>query len=704
MQKSVLLALLLGCVNLFAADTYSISGVITDAESNPLPGAHVFVNGTSRGAASSSDGTFIIRNLPPGNYTLNISYSGYGTEHNKIELPLSAPLTIVLKPVIYNINQIVITGTKNPKPLKESPVLTQLISSSKLAASGNMEIMSALENSVPGIEFSHGAYGSNVSMMGLSGNYVLFLKDGNRLAGENNGNIDYHRLSLINADRIEIVRGASSVLYGSNAMAGVVNIITEPQIEDFSFDLLSRQTAFNTNLTEISAGIKNGELTSRTSYKYDHTDGYDLNDKPSDGRTMEKTTTHKWSQLFRWTPSHSFEMEASGSAYKNHVDASLPLRNNKLNDNLDMVIKAKYHINRNSTLEAVWHQDNYRIFEKDGHNTELQYDNIFQNARLAGNIKIGDHSRLTAGAEYLNEGLTAPRNKINERIYNDDWIGYLQQEAKITKWMTLTAGLRMNYNSDYGNHATWQSSAMIKKEYLSIRANLGTGYRAPTLKERNMEYQAPTSFPIFVFGNPELQPETSIYAGLSTEFSFDKLNFSFNIYQNSVDEMILEVMEPYNPAESPAMIYYYQNIEEVKIRGLDFLFLWKPLPALIASGGYGLIHAEDQKKDRQLTGSRKHSGNINLNYKFDARFSPALNMQANYYGKMSRSIYDQFSGEETISQLDDYSIWKVLGSLNPLEQLTIQLGVDNIFNFTDKETFASFSPGRTVFVSVRLAI
>ena len=151
MQKSVLLALLLGCVNLFAADTYSISGVITDAESNPLPGAHVFVNGTSRGAASSSDGTFIIRNLPPGNYTLNISYSGYGTEHNKIELPLSAPLTIVLKPVIYNINQIVITGTKNPKPLKESPVLTQLISSSKLAASGNMEIMSALENSVPGI-------------------------------------------------------------------------------------------------------------------------------------------------------------------------------------------------------------------------------------------------------------------------------------------------------------------------------------------------------------------------------------------------------------------------------------------------------------------------------------------------------------------------------------------------------------------------
>ena len=79
-------------------------------------------------------------------------------------------------------------------------------------------------------------------------------------------------------------------------------------------------------------------------------------------------------------------------------------------------------------------------------------------------------------------------------------------------------------------------------------------------------------------------------------------------------------------------------------------------------------------------------------------------MQANYYGKMSRSIYDQFSGEETISQLDDYSIWKVLGSLNPLEQLTIQLGVDNIFNFTDKETFASFSPGRTVFVSVRLAI
>ena len=108
-------------------------------------------------------------------------------------------------------------------------------------------------------------------------------------------------------------------------------------------------------------------------------------------------------------------------------------------------------------------------------------------------------------------------------------------------------------------------------------------------------------------------------------------------------------------------------------------------------------------KERQTT-YRKQKTQWKYQPQFDARFSPALNMQANYYGKMSRSIYDQFSGEETISQLDDYSIWKVLGSLNPLEQLTIQLGVDNIFNFTDKETFASFSPGRTVFVSVRLAI
>lgn len=700
---SLLLALLCPIIS-FANEVYSIKGLVTDNENRPMPGAHILVSGTSLGVASAPDGSFLIDNLPSGTYTLNTSFAGYNTEYITIQVPSEEPVLINLRPAVYNINQIVVTGTRNPKPLKDSPVLTQVLTTGSLEAADMPEVATALENTLPGIEFSYGAYGSNINMFGLSGNYVLFLRDGNRLAGENNGNIDYSRLTLLGTDRIEIVRGASSVLYGSNAMAGVVNIISAPQMDPVSVEIYSRQSNFNTNLTEAKAGFKLGDFVSRTTYKYNHTDGYDLNDLAYDGRTLERTTTHRLAQQFRWTPGHRLEMEAAGSIFKSHVDASLPLRNNKLNDDKDIVIGGKYHINRNSTLEAVWHYDNYRIFEKENQDLSLQYDNRYQNARLTGDIKINNSTRLVAGVEYQEEALEAPRNRIYDKIYNHEQVGYAQSEFTVNPNFTLTAGFRVNFISDHGSHTTWQSAAMYKAGAVTLRANVGTGYRAPTLKEKHMVYQAPTSFPIYVYGNPDLQPETSLYTAVSAEVSFTSLNFSVNVYRNSVREMIIEVMRPYNPSQDPVMDYYYENIENAEIKGVELIFLWKPVNRIIVRGGYGYTHSHDLKIDRQLTGSRKHNGNINVNYGFRHKYLSAINLQGNYYGAMTRSIYDQDTGEETTDDLDHFTLWKALITVKAAQPLSIQFGVDNIFNFTDPETFATFSPGRTFFVSARFSL
>jgi outer membrane receptor for ferrienterochelin and colicins len=698
-----LTSLLLVWTSLSGQDN-KIYGRVTDQNNAPLPAAHIVIAGTTLGTLSQDDGTFSINSLPPGNYTVNVGYSGYGTINAEVQIPSDAPMTFQLQPVVYDINQVVVTGTRSPKALKDSPVLTQVISASTMAKTDLSDIIQALEVSVPGIEFSHGAYGSNITMMGLPGNYVLFLRDGNRLAGENNANIDYNRLTLINTDRIEIVRGASSVLYGSNAMAGVINLISPPPLKPASIDVFSRQTAHNSNTTDTAMALSNKKMAARSTYKYNHTDGYDLNNDRSDGRTMEKTTTHQLSQLLSWKPSHAFKLEANGAIYRNHVDASLPMRNNKMNDNVEMAIKARYHIHPKSSLEAVWHEDNYRIYEKEDRERNLQYDNHFRNGKLLGNLQISDHSVLSWGTEFLYEGLLAPRNKIDQRMDNYDWVAYLHEALKVTDRLTLTGGLRFNYHSDYGQHTTWQTSAMLKTGKVTFRGNLGTGYKAPTLKERHMEYQAPTAFPIFVYGNPDLMPETSLYTGLSAEFSFSGWNFSLHAYQNAVKDMIVEVMEPYNSQENPAMIYYYQNIKDVNIRGIDLLVHWQPLNHLLVNGGYGYNYAEDQKQDRQLTGSRQHSGRLNLHYSLNSPFAPSINFQGNYFGKMSRSIYDPFTGDESITYLNDYSLWKVHIGLKPLEQVTLQTGIDNLFDYTDTKTFATFSPGRTVFVSVRISI
>ena len=126
-----------------------------------------------------------------------------------------------------NMEDVVITATRTPLPLKKTPVITRVITARDLESRGVATIQEALENELAGVEFHQAGYGTSLSFQGLDARYVLFLGYGERLAGETYGNIDYARIPVSNIERIEIVRGASSVLYGSNAMGAVVNIITK---------------------------------------------------------------------------------------------------------------------------------------------------------------------------------------------------------------------------------------------------------------------------------------------------------------------------------------------------------------------------------------------------------------------------------------------------------------------------------------------
>ena len=153
----------------------TIQGRVTDESSETaLPGAHVLVVGTTLGTVTNANGEFSFNNITPGNKTLRISFSGYSTSQVNIDVPQAAgTIEIKLEPVVFDINQVVVTGTRSPKTLKETPVLTQVISSAALESSDLPTIETALERTVPGIEFSHGAYGASIQMMGLDRKSVV---------------------------------------------------------------------------------------------------------------------------------------------------------------------------------------------------------------------------------------------------------------------------------------------------------------------------------------------------------------------------------------------------------------------------------------------------------------------------------------------------------------------------------------------------
>ena len=126
----------------------------------------------------------------------------------------------------YDMEEMVVTVTRTPLSVLQSPVITRVITAADINRTGATDLPQLLERELAGVEFHQAGYGTSMSFQGLDARYVLFLVDGERMAGETYGNPDYQRIPLSSIQRIEVVRGASSALYGSNAMGAVVNVIT----------------------------------------------------------------------------------------------------------------------------------------------------------------------------------------------------------------------------------------------------------------------------------------------------------------------------------------------------------------------------------------------------------------------------------------------------------------------------------------------
>lgn len=218
---------------------------------------------------------------------------------------------------MYSLDDVVVTATRTPLPLKNMPVITRVLTGVEIERQGIASIEELLQRELAGVEFHQAGYGTTMSFQGLDARYVLFLVDGERMAGETYGNIDYERIPMSSIDRVEIVRGASSVLYGSNAMGAVVNIITKMPVEKVEVAGSVRYgTRFQKNKdetlgswatdkdlgkyhdkldlpnvkTDLSVGFNTGKLRSLTTGTFRTVDGYKLRGSRNEKRYYKEVT------------------------------------------------------------------------------------------------------------------------------------------------------------------------------------------------------------------------------------------------------------------------------------------------------------------------------------------------------------------------------------------------------------------------------
>ncbi|MDE6468418.1 MAG: TonB-dependent receptor plug domain-containing protein, partial [Muribaculaceae bacterium] len=168
------------------------------------------------------------------------------------------------------LNEVVITATRTPKALKDVPVVTRVITAEELKKTDAANIQDLLTEELPGLEFGFAmTQETSLNMSGFGGSAVLFLIDGERLAGETMDNVDYNRLNLENVGQVEIVKGASSALYGANAVGGVVNLISREDSAPWRVNLNSRYNSFgNQWRTGGTASFNKGKWASSTTAQY----------------------------------------------------------------------------------------------------------------------------------------------------------------------------------------------------------------------------------------------------------------------------------------------------------------------------------------------------------------------------------------------------------------------------------------------------
>jgi outer membrane receptor for ferrienterochelin and colicins len=671
----------------------SLSGYITGPDAAYVAGATIVLKGTTLGTMSDKNGYYRLGRLNRGTYTLRVSYLGYETLEKTITVGSGENRAdFSVREASIDLNEVVVTGTKSEKTIKNVPVITQVISARKMLDLGITSASDALQTMVPGLNMSQYGTRASITLNGMNSKYVLFLIDGERIAGEINGDIDYSMLNLENIDRIEIIKGASSSLYGSNAIGGVINIITKKINEPFDAKFYSKYSKYNEFYTGGSIGLKKGIVGSRTSFNYSHTDGYDLTPLSTHDWTQNPYYSLSINQKFQITPSSRLSFVPYFTYYQFERGNVSARPAHDLNTDFNAGLKGEYYFG-NHSVDFSYYRDRYNTFtileQLNNQKSIASYNNV-QTVRVQGNFHFSEKNVLTAGLEFNDEYLYSLR--IDDGLKAaDEAVFYLQEDFMPGKKLEIIAGIRTSAHSTYGFNAAPKISLMYKAGAVNFRGSVGTGFRSPSLKELYMNFDHFGEW--YIVGNKSLKPESSMYISASAEFSKPWNNSSVSVYRNVLKDMITDRWLP----DTTLLTRQYQNIASASVYGLDLISKQKILKGLWISAGYSYVHSYDNETQLQLYGTTKHSGNIAADYNFRLN---KYSFSAQVYGKlMGEKFYENTA--DGVPPDKPYNSWRFTLS-GEYKWLRLSAGIDNIFNIIIPENIDFISPGRRFFVGMNV--
>lgn len=743
--------------------------VVEQGSATPLQGITI-LQADKVVAVSDAQGFFVIAEHKL-QQPYKLTFRGVGYEQRIVSFsPTAQQQTIALRPSMNFIDEFVVTTTRKERSIKDEPVITHIFSAKQIEKLAPTTIRDVLTSVIPGVQFEEQRGGSGASqsirIQGLGGSYIMFLLDGEPLSSKNGenfmsprgGQIDFSRVDVNNIERIEYLPSGGSILYGSNSIGGVVNIITKKAKEPLTLRIGTRLTLPEEQRYESNIGIKRGKWDTHLSLTHQRRSAstlYEGTAYNNFGQALKDASGLADSIVSVQSPKGGVWIANLNSNYQ--VNPNLRLRggvnfssnilylrnetrerrtNSYDNYALGTRFGGQYQIARGHTLDLSTSLEHAKreidIYDKASKKSSLapDYSNTLFVTRLNYTLEHNPQHTTLAGVENTYEHGKSQWLEQQDGHISNTTTAYAQHDAKLFSGKTLLSyGLRYDHNNTFGGALLHRASLMQKVGAVDLRFLYSESFRAPSFVERFAKVDDPMGRGTML-GNPALKPERSRRYTVQAGYNTRSLSLSVSGFKADIENLIENrnesdgsgslVMRRYNTDKSIS----YLGAELMARAQFSFGSYMQTSYSYTHSVSRSVVDKDGNKYNTSLV--RPHSLNLMLGHTFGAKhytldlnLSGRITSAVTYYQGTNQSVPPsvktilvpsaQAGGSTTTyyeRKEDAYSNFRFSSSLKLYNTYTIQLGIDNLLDYKASATnySSAFTTGRRFFVALYLDV
>ena len=578
-----------------------------------------------------------------------------------------------------NMDKMVVTATMTEKRIADAPGSIEVISAQDITELNAQTVAQALESATGLIVSNESGRVKVPSIRGARAKHTLILLDGRRLAYGFNDMVDLRQIPTIMVERIEIVRGPASSLYGSDALGGVVNIITKKASREVTAKAsgqYGRQIDGENDRFNFGGYLGGGTDQVRTllAMEAGHETGWDRNGAaPDDGFSQEPAFL---AGRLAWDLTDGQSLSAGAEYMQNTYDGLQFYEGSDRTRTADES-RQGYFLQYDAAFLDVHNVmvrlnrsefDNelgFTPFAASGERVTEQYTNQLE-ARYSG-LFLGNHL-LTAGGEVRREGLDDTQNDMGTNEHTDNYSLFLQDEFQILDPLTLTLSLRYDSHSEFGEH--WSPRASIVYtilEGLRLKGSFGQGFKAPSLSELYVKSLRQKGKLVYE-ANEDLKEEESTSYEVGVEGEYGDMYGGVTLFRTEVDNLIESVFDrSEGTGKNKKDFYIYENIAEATLQGVEVQAGVK-LPLGFSLDGNAIWLDADNKSGEDVGGQPEFKAFAKLGYTL-----PEYRLRANFHA----SFVDQMTYAE--GDKESYTICGLYLAKDINDNFEIFTGAENIF-------------------------